>query len=295
MINHDLGDIRRPAMPRNASSRKWYTIRNADGSGTDSRATVLIYDYIGYPFVQAEQFVRDLASITASTIEVRINSPGGDVFEGIAIHNALKRHAATIEVYVDGIAASTASWVAMAGDSVCMAGANTYLMIHNPVSIAYGDAEEMRKRAELLDQFKDTIAQMYAERSGKPVNHFKELMTQETWLTADDAVSEGLADEVSSETPAGEASNAFDLGIFNRVPAPLKNAQQGKRPAATAAPNSKREVERILRDGGCSNAQAKAIASLGFKDSTEPRDEDVDALASLVASHVAANKQILTP
>lgn len=281
MNPNDTNSVRRPPTPRNAAGRKWYQVRNASGDAVE----ILIYDYIGWPFIEAVQFVRDLAAITANEINVRINSPGGDVFDGLAIHNALKRHPATINVAIDGLAASTASWVAMAGDTITIA-PNAYMMMHDPEAVAFGGAEDFRKRADWLDQVRDTIAQMYAERAGKSVEDFQPLMAAETWFTADEAVNEGLADEVSNSSAAPAPSNGFDLSTYNRVPEPLMHSA-GSRHQNTKPPKTIRDVENILRDAGLSNAAAKAIASNGFKASTDPRDE-AGELLSLIRSHVAA-------
>lgn len=265
-------------------SRKWYSIANAAGDA----AEILIYDEIGYWGTTADQFVKDLRAVTAATINVRINSPGGDVFDGIAIMTALKLHPATVNVHVDALAASIASVIAMAGDTVRMA-PSAYLMIHNAWGLAIGDATEMRKTADLLEKINGTIADVYAARGNKTADEFKALMNAETWMTAQEAIDAGLADERAADDPDAQQSRAFDLSFFARVPEQLK-ANAGAKPAAANTPKTKREMEDFLRDvGGFSNAAAKAIVAGGFKESkSEPRDEDGELMATLRA-HVAAN------
>jgi ATP-dependent Clp protease protease subunit len=278
MLNLKLSNRpQRPAVPARAN-RKWFEIKNAAGSEADIR----IYGEIGWPYTSAEYFIAELEAITAPTINLRINSPGGDIFDGIAIFNAIDRHPSNIIAHIDGLAASTASWLAVAADEVRIA-ANGYMMIHDPWAVAYGTADEIRKTAEVLDKLKGTIAEMYAEKSGQDAAHFLEQMSAETWYTAQEAVDEGLADQVGDEAPAA-TQNRFDLSAFNRVPATLKDSKPAAKKNQT---QTIRDVEDILRDAGFSNAAAKAIASGGFKAASDPRDEAAE-LVSHFRSLVAA-------
>lgn len=172
--------------------RDWYTITNL----TEDESEVLLYDEIGGWFgTAADQFVNDLKAITARRMTVRINSPGGSVFEGIAIANALRAHPAHITVYVDALAASIASVIALAGDRVVMM-PSSQLMIHDASGVAFGNAEEMQKMADLLDKQSDNIAQAYSDRAEGSAAFWRDLMREETWFTASEAVDAGLADEV---------------------------------------------------------------------------------------------------
>lgn len=193
--------------------RQWYRITNlADGA-----AEVVIYDEIGYWGTTAETFLEELRGITASEISLRINSPGGEIFDGIAIMNVLRSHTATVTVYVDSLAASIASVIAMAGDRIIMQ-PHSQLMIHDGSGFCYGQAADMREMAELLDKQSDNIAGVYAERAGGTVAEWRARMQAETWYTADEAVEAGLADEVArpvrqpDQDPA--MSDAWDLSIF---------------------------------------------------------------------------------
>lgn len=224
---------------------------------------VLMYDEIGFFGINAEQFVREFQEIESPNISLRINSPGGSVFEGLTIANAISRHKATVTAHVDGLAASIASVIAMSADKVVMA-KNAYMMIHEPWSIVVGGADEMRKEADLLDKVGGTIVQSYVDKSGAKESEIRDLLKEETWLTADEAIELGLADELED---AQEAEDKFDLSIFNNVPKDLRDSDK--------APNPRR-IEAAIREAGCSWSEAKAIVSGGLRslrdEKTEPRD-----------------------
>ena len=168
-----------------------YSIQNAAGD----EAVVRIYDEIWWLGVNAADLTADLDTITAPNIRVEINSPGGDVFDGIAIYNALRTHPANITTRVDGIAASIASVIAQAGDHRIMV-ASSQMMIHNAWGMTIGDHGDHEDMAALLEMQDEIIAGIYATASTKDVAHFRGLMDAETWMTAERAVAEGLADEV---------------------------------------------------------------------------------------------------
>jgi ATP-dependent protease ClpP protease subunit len=156
-----------------------------------------LMDEIGYWGVTATEFVDELLAIDAETIELHVNSPGGDVFDGLAIMNALADHPATVNVVVDGIAASAASFIAMAGDSMKM-NRGSQLMIHDAIGFCYGNAGDMEDTAALLSRISDTIAGIYADRAGGKADDWRDLMRAETWYSATEAVDAGLADEAVS-------------------------------------------------------------------------------------------------
>jgi ATP-dependent protease ClpP protease subunit len=200
----------RPRASLRQGRTDWYRIENATTAA--DAATIHVYDEIGYWGVTAQDFVAELQGITAERIELHVNSPGGDVFDGIAIMQALKSHAAHVTVTVDSLAASIASVIAMAGDRVVMA-KNATMMIHEGHSVAIGNAADMRSTADLLDKVSDNIASIYAERAGGTVEEWRSRMVAETWYSADEAVAAGLADEVLGGKPA--ETNTWDLSIFN--------------------------------------------------------------------------------
>jgi ATP-dependent protease ClpP protease subunit len=200
------------------SQQSWFSINNA----AEEEAEVMIYDAIGAYGISADSFVGDLRKVTAKTIRVRLNTPGGSVFDGTAIHNALKEHPAKVIAQVDGVAASAGSFIAMAGDEVRMAD-NAYMMIHNAAGGVMGGSEDMRRYADLLEKMNDTIAGMYEKKTGKARDHWRNLMSAETWFTAEEAKAEGLADAVYASTKKPKEAKAnFDFTIYNKIPAPVK-------------------------------------------------------------------------
>ena len=155
-------------------------------------------------------------------INLHINSPGGSVFEGIAIYNMLKQNSAHINVYVDGLAASIASVIAMSGDAIFMP-ANAMMMIHNPWTMAVGNAEELRKQADDLDRITQSSVQTYLDKAGDKLDEktLKDLMDNETWLTAQEAVDFGLADEVMQANQAAASIDKRFVQRYRHVPEQL--------------------------------------------------------------------------
>lgn len=196
--------------------KSWYTIR-ARASG----AEVLIYDEIGAYGVTAKGFLAELGALPDEVpIDLRLNSPGGSVFDAVAIYNALKRHPGEVTVWIDGIAASAASYIAMAGDVVVMP-ENAFLMIHDPSGLVMGTAEDMRATAEALDKVKGSLIQGYAAKSGKPDAEIAALMAAETWLDAKDALDLGLADRIALPV---KLAASFDIARFRNAPPDLVEA-----------------------------------------------------------------------
>ncbi|MFY9174524.1 MAG: head maturation protease, ClpP-related [Peptococcia bacterium] len=149
--------------------------------------------------VTPKQFKADLDALgDISELKIYINSGGGDVFAGQAIYSMLKRHGAKKTVYIDGLAASIASVIAMAGDKVIMP-ANAMLMIHNAWTIAAGSASYFRKLADDMDKIDESIQGVYVAKTGKKAEEIAELMDAETWMSAEDAVNNGFADEIEAE------------------------------------------------------------------------------------------------
>jgi ATP-dependent protease ClpP protease subunit len=210
------------------------------------KAKLYLYDpidsYGGYWGVSASEFVQALAALPSDVTDIalHINSPGGEVFEGIAIMNQLRNHPARVTAHVDGLAASAASFIAAGADEVVM-GMNSELMIHDAWGIAIGPAEDMRDMATRLDSLSDNIASVYARKAGGAAADWRPAMLAETWYSADEAVAAGLADSVDSGEPATEdsAKAAFDLeGMFTypgRAAAPGP-ANLVPPPAAPGAP-----------------------------------------------------------
>ncbi|MGN7134568.1 head maturation protease, ClpP-related [Rhodococcoides corynebacterioides] len=198
-----------------ADREPWWRINNA---ATDGPTEILIYGEIGWSFwddsVTAIDFVNELREIDTDRIDVRINSPGGDVFDGIAIMNALRAHKAKVTTYIDGIAASAASFIAMAGDDVVIR-RNAEMMIHDAWGVSVGNAEDMREMSTRLDQISDNIASMYADKAGGGVAKWRTAMKTETWYSDKEALDAGLVDRIDKGTATQAAKNRFDLSIFN--------------------------------------------------------------------------------
>ena len=208
---------------------------NSDFRAQGKRGEIWLYDPIGNSYfgdsISAKQFSKELTALgKVDSISLRINSPGGDVFDGFAIYNQLKQHPATVVVSVDGLAASIASIIAMAGDSIKIA-ANAMMMIHDPQGVAVGDAGEMNRVAALLQTVKGNLADTYAARTAQSKADIEAWMADETWLTAEEAVRYGFADATTSEVAM---SATFDLGAFRNLPAALRKrlANSNPRPAS---------------------------------------------------------------
>lgn len=218
------------------SKNNWFRIENAhvDEEGSDKETTkVYIYDSIGDSWFSdstpASEFIKQIAAIKTPNIELHLNSPGGDIFDGVAIYNALRAHPAQVTVIVDALAASAASFIAQAGDKVVMTKAAT-MMIHDGSAMAWGPAAVMRETADVLDKLSNTVAEIYSDRAGQSVEFWRNLMIEETWYNSHEAVDAGLADEIGEDTKTEDdekAQNAWDLSIFNHAgrsnaPSPLE-------------------------------------------------------------------------
>jgi ATP-dependent Clp endopeptidase proteolytic subunit ClpP len=178
----------------------------------------VIYDEIGAFGIPAKAFLDELKALgPAAELTVRINSPGGSVFDGVAIYNALKRHEAAVTVWIDGIAASIASMIAMAGDEVVMP-ENAMLVLHDPSGLGAGTASDMRAMAEALDRMKAGMVAAYRDKSGRDDAEIEALLAAETWLSAQEALELGLADRI--EQPIRMAAH-FDLSRFRNPPPQL--------------------------------------------------------------------------
>jgi len=195
-----------------------------------------IDDWGGDWGVSAKEFAVALAALPddVHTIRLHINSPGGMVFEGVAILNQLRQHSAKVVAVVDGLAASAASFIACGADEVQMA-PNTQLMIHDAWGLAIGNAATMREAGDLLDRLSDNIAAVYAAKTGGAVEEWRTAMLAESWYSAEEAVAAGLADSVVGAPDAAEVEDAkasFDMSPFKysgraEAPAPILTSRAG--------------------------------------------------------------------
>ena len=198
----------------NKPQESWYAMRALAGGTLE----IMMYDEIGAWGITAKQFVLDLlAAGDVSQINVRIHSPGGDVFEGMAIYNALKGHPAYVSVYIDGLAASMASVVAMAGDRVYIP-ANAMMMIHKPWGVQGGDAEAMRQYAALLDKVESNLVQAYVAKTGKTPEEIHALLSAETWMEGGEAVAAGFADVLIEPLKVAASLTSKRMQEFTNMP-----------------------------------------------------------------------------
>jgi ATP-dependent protease ClpP protease subunit len=250
---------------------KWYSIRNRTAvaaaalGALAATSEIFIYGDIGESWygdtITAAQFVKDIAEINAQAITVRINSFGGSVTDGIAIHNAMKRHPANITVCVDGIAASIASLIAMAGDSVEMA-ENSMLMIHAPWTVAGGNSADLRATADMLDSWSTAMATSYASKSGQTADAMLALLTDgaDHWYTAADALAAGFANSVVSAAPeAASAMASFNLQTRYRT-APASLVQ--RIPVAAATPTQENFMPQSTNPQAAATQSAIDIAAI---------------------------------
>ncbi|EMW3203452.1 Clp protease ClpP [Escherichia coli] len=192
-------------------------------AGDQGDADIYIYDEIGFWGVTAKQFIRDLNALGDIThINLHINSPGGEVFEGIAIFNALRNHGAGITVYVDGVAASMASLIAMAGDTVIMP-ENAFMMIHKPWGISRGDAEKMRTYADRLDKLESVMVPVYAQKTGKTTDEIAVMLADETWMSGAECLAHGFADQVTPAVREMACIQSKRTEEFKKMPESIRN------------------------------------------------------------------------
>jgi len=186
-----------------------------DGGKSQKTASMYLYDEVSWwSGNTARNFQTALANLDVEEIHLHINSPGGSVFEGVTIYNLLVAHKARVIVHIDGIAASIASVIALAGDTVNIA-ENGMVMIHNPSVIAWGDAEVMRRNAEILDRVKDAILNTYEDRTKMKREDLAAAMDAETYYSADEAVTAGFA---SAKVSAVRATAQWDPSDFEGLP-----------------------------------------------------------------------------
>lgn len=206
----------------------WWTLTENVDKGT---AEIVIYDRIGSGLfdegVSAKALQQQLSAVTASWIDVRLNSPGGSVWDGLAIYNALREHPAHVTTHIDGLAASIASLIALAGDTINMAD-NALLMIHDPYVMAEGNADQMRSAASMLERITDTLVTAYTTRTGMDPGDVRAAMTAETWYTAAEAHAAGFVDNVTGSLALAASFDVTAQG-FKHPP----NTPTGRHPVET--------------------------------------------------------------
>lgn len=287
--------------------KKFWTFKNAAG---DSRVGELsIYGPISdddgmswlFDDVSPKQFKQELDDLgDINTLNVTINSPGGDVFAGQAIHSMLVRHPATVNMFIDGLAASTASLVAAAGDHVIMP-RNAMLMVHDPFTVALGNAREFRQQAEILDTIRESMIAAYQRKTDLDHDELVGLLEAETWLTAEDAVEFGFADAIEEAKVVTASLVRPGVVAFNGLQVSLerfKNPPAGF--AALAAPReedrpplTKRRAERALVAAGFPHSVAKPLVSRGWAEAFDHSEPEAPASGTLLES--TTDGQALNP
>lgn len=256
-----------------SKDKKFWSLKNEAES-----AELLLYGILGedpwWDDVGSKQFAEDIKSVRGKPVTVRINSYGGDVFTGHAIYSSLKLHDKKVTVHIDGIAASAASVVAMAGDEVIMP-SNAMMMIHNPWTIAVGEAKDFRKLADDMDKIRDSILVVYEEKTGKSRDELIELMDNEYWMTAQEAKDEGFADTIEESTKIAASIAGGDITV-NGVKFSMERFKV--LPSALVAAAARKETQ--------SNQEKPA------GNHSASRTEDVMDIEKLKAEHPDLYKQI---
>ena len=231
----------------------WYKVENV----TDDEAEIIVYDYIGWPYNDAADFVRAIRGITSQKITIRINSPGGDVFDGIAIANAIASHPSKPITRIESLAASAASYIAVSGHEK-QAYKNTMIMIHEPMTGLWGNQHDLRDVADILKQINEQMIDIYADNTNVGKRELKSMLKDETWMTASVAKEKGFVDTILNAGSSAEAK--FDLSMFANIPDEFKpKAEPLKEPNI-------RDIENLLREaGGLSKNKAKAVLARGWK------------------------------
>ncbi|RKQ61380.1 ATP-dependent protease ClpP protease subunit [Vogesella indigofera] len=226
--------------PEPAASGNWYRISNAANLAADQSLEVELYDDIGVWGIRAADFIRDLkaADDGQRPIVIAISSLGGDVFDGLAIHNTLRRLGNRVTARIDSVAASIASIIAVGAHRVVMP-ANSMMMIHNPWTFAMGEAEDLRATADMMDKVRDNLVGCYrAKAPALSADELVKMLDDTTWLTAQEALALGLVDEVTDLVPLKASANLrAGLGrLKNAPPALLQALDEPATPPADPAP-----------------------------------------------------------
>lgn len=229
---------------------EWYKIE----ASANDQAEILVYDVIGWPYNDAGDLVRYVNSLGDKDILVRLNTPGGDVFDGMAIFNSLANHKGKVTIRIEALAASMGSVLAMAGKEI-QAYFNTMMMIHDPWIYTAGNQYELREMADLLEKISGNMLDVYAGRSKIGKREMKEIMKAETWYTAKEAKEKGFIDTILETGKAAKAQ--FDLTMYTNAPDGICSIE--------GRDLTEREIERALRDAGASRSFAKAIVAERFK------------------------------
>lgn len=199
-------------------SDSWYEIRAAVA---DSPGEILIYEQIGGWGISASTFIKEVSAaglFNASQVDVRIHSPGGSALDGFAIFNTLKRLSGKVNIYIDGLAASMASVIAMLPGATVNIPSNAFIMVHNPYGGMAGEADDLRDYASILDKTAKNMIDAYVAKTGLPRDEIENLMKNETWMTGAEAVEKGFADNLLPEMTMAACFNEKTSKEFSNMP-----------------------------------------------------------------------------
>lgn len=192
-------------------------------------ATLYVYDYITsddtFGGISALTFAKELAALTAPVINLRINSPGGDVFAARAMEQAIREHNSSIIAHIDGYAASAASYMALAANEVRIAPGG-FFMIHKAWTFAIGNSDDLSKTVKLLNKLDESLVNTYVAKTGQSIEQITQWMKDETWFNANEAVTFGFADSITAETEKQTTSNNINWDLSAYLKAPKKDARQ---------------------------------------------------------------------
>lgn len=236
---------------KSVSKTRFWSMKKAENTGELYIYGDIVSDKWDDSDVTAKSFKKDLDDLgDIDTLNIFINSPGGSVFQGQAIHSILTRHKAHKNVYVDGLAASIASVIAMAGDAIFVP-KNAMMMIHRPWTFAYGNVDDMLAAAEALEKIGISIKATYMERFNQSEEKLQELLDAETWLTADECLEYGLCDEVTEEKQIAASLNSEVLSNYKKVPEFFKVTSGGddqeEKSRAAIAEQSQKNIENLKK------------------------------------------------
>ncbi|MHA1067014.1 ClpP-like prohead protease/major capsid protein fusion protein [Enterobacter ludwigii] len=259
--------------PGQMMSDQWYEVRAA---AADSPGEILIYEQIGGWGISASSFIREVSDaglFNASLVDIRIHSPGGSTLDGFAIFNTLKRLSGQVNIYIDGLAASMASVIAMLPGATVHIPSNAFVMIHNPWGGVMGEADDMRDYADLLDKNSKNMVDAYAAKTGLPREEIEALMKNETWMTGAEAVEKGFADILLPEMTMEACLNEKTAKEFSNMPQAAKSFF-GPRGTATQSPQPDKP------------AQTQAVQ----QPAQQPQTVDIAAMAVQMQQQMQANE-----
>jgi ATP-dependent Clp endopeptidase proteolytic subunit ClpP len=251
----------------------WYNLK---AKAKDGPVEMSIYDEIGLWGVTAKDFIFDLGRAKGRDINLTLHTPGGDVADGLAIYNALKKHDGHVSITVDTVAASMGSVIALAGDETSIVD-NGFIMVHNPWSMAVGNAADMEKASEDLKKFEKVLVNTYIDATGKDEDEIRTLMDAETWMTAEEAVENGFAGSIVTATKAAASMSNF-RGACARNLESNRPLPVGIEPSTiTETKDKKMEKETIIES---EELQAKIEELTAALESKETELAEANALAT---------------